>query len=147
MKDTLKPGIRHEHRFRVPASKTVPALYPEADAFRQMPEVFATGFMVGLIEWACIEAVNPHLDWPAEQTVGTHIDVSHEAATPPGFEVTVRVELVSVEGRRLGFVVEAHDGADTIARGRHERFVIDRAKFDARLAAKRAAAAAPARPD
>lgn len=147
MKDTLKPGIRHEHRFRIPVSKTVPALYPEADAFRQMPEVFATGFMVGLIEWACIEAVRPHLDWPAEQTVGTHIDVSHAAATPPGLEVTVRVELVSVERRKLGFAVEADDGIDLITRGRHERFVIDRAKFDARVAAKREAAKAPASPD
>jgi hypothetical protein len=46
-----------------------------------MPEVFATGFLVGLLEWTCIQAVNPHIDWPREQTVGTHVNVSHEAAT------------------------------------------------------------------
>ncbi|MBI1285258.1 MAG: thioesterase [Thiobacillus sp.] len=137
MKDTLKPGIRHAHTFRVPSSKTVPALYPESEEFVAMPEVFATGFLVGLLEWACIKAVNPHLDWPQEQTVGTHIDVSHEAATPPGLEVTANVELIAVEGRKLVFAVEAHDGIDLISRGRHERFVIDRERFDARLGAKR----------
>ncbi|MFP5403746.1 MAG: thioesterase family protein [Gammaproteobacteria bacterium] len=137
MKDTLKPGIRTQHTFTVPPSKTVPALYPESDEFVAMPEVFATGFLVGLLEWACIKAINPHLDWPREQSVGTHIDVSHEAATPPGLTVTVTVELVAVEGRRLSFNVEAHDGVDVISRGRHERFVIDKAKFDARVGAKR----------
>lgn len=139
MKDTLKPGISYTHTFTVPPAKTVPALYPEAEEFRVMPEVFATGFLVGLIEWACIKAVNPHLNWPNEQTVGTHIDLSHEAATPVDFTVSARVELVAVEGKKLVFDVEAHDGKDRIARGRHERFVIDREKFDARLAAKRAA--------
>ena len=84
MKETLQAGITYEHRFLVSASKTVPALYPEAEEFLAMPEVFATGYLVGFLEWACIRAINPHLDWPAEQTVGTHIDVSHEAATPPG---------------------------------------------------------------
>lgn len=137
MKDSLKPGLRYEHRFVVPASKTVPALYPEAEEFVAMPDVFATGFLVGFLEWACIKCVNPHLDWPREQTVGTHIDVSHEAATPPGLEITATVELVAVEGRKLMFTVEAHDGLDTISRGRHERFVIDRERFDAKVSLKK----------
>jgi len=136
MKDTLKPGIRYEHKFVVPPSKTVPALYPEAEEFVAMPEVFATGFLVGFLEWACIKAVNPHIDWPREQTVGTHIDVSHEAATPPGLEVTAKVELVKVDGRQLFFVVEAYDGVDRISRGRHERFVIDKARFEAKVGEK-----------
>jgi fluoroacetyl-CoA thioesterase len=137
MKQSLKPGLRYVHTFRVPPSKTVPALYPESDEFVAMPEVFATGFLVGFLEWACIKAINPHLDWPREQSVGTHIDVSHEAATPPGLEVTAKVELIAVEGRKLVFAVEAHDGVDLISRGRHERFVIDRERFDARLGTKR----------
>jgi fluoroacetyl-CoA thioesterase len=143
MKADLQPGLSHELRYRVPAAKTVPALYPESPAFRAMPEVFATGFLVGFIEWACIEALMPYLDWPAEQTVGTHIDVSHSAATPPGLEVTARVRLVEIDGRRLVFEVEADDGVDVIARGRHERFVIQRDKFDQRVAekARRAASA------
>lgn len=137
MKETLKPGIRYAHTFTVPRSKTVPALYPESDEFVAMPEVFATGFLVGFLEWACIKAINPHLDWPQEQTVGTHIDVSHEAATPPGLEVTATVELIAVEGRKLVFAVEAHDGIDLISKGRHERFVINKEKFDAKLGTKR----------
>ena len=136
MKPSLKPGIKYEHRFVVPRSKTVPALYPESDEFAAMPEVFATGFLVGLLEWACIKAINPHLDWPAEQTVGTHINVSHSAATPPGFEVTVAVELLEVEGRRLLFAVRAHDGVEQISEGRHERFVINKERFDAKLRGK-----------
>lgn len=139
MKETLKPGIRYEHKFIVPQSKTVPALYPESEEFVQMPEVFATGFLVGFLEWACIRAINPHIDWPQEQTVGTHIDVSHEAATPPGLEVTATVELIAVEGRRLVFNVEAHDGVDLISKGRHERFVINKDKFVAKLGAKKGA--------
>ena len=125
MKDSLAAGIRYEHSFTVPSSKTVPALYPESPEFTEMPEVFATGFLVGFLEWACIMALKPHLDWPDEQTVGTHVDVSHEAATPPGLTVEATVELIEVDGKRLVFEVEAHD-----------RFVIDRGKFYARLAKK-----------
>jgi fluoroacetyl-CoA thioesterase len=136
MRETLKPGITHEHRFLVPETKTVPALYPESEEFQAMPEVFATGFLVGLLEWSCIKAINPHLHWPEEQTVGIHIDVSHEAATPPGMEIRVNVELLEVDGRRLLFRVEAHDGVDLISQGRHERFVINKEKFDAKVSEK-----------
>ena len=62
----------------MPANKTVPNLYPEAEDFVVMPEVFATGYMVGLIEWTCIQLVNEHLDWPAEMTLGIHVDISHD---------------------------------------------------------------------
>ena len=137
MKDTLKPGLEYTHSFRIGPNKCVPSLYPEAEEFVAMPEVFATGFMVGFLEWACIKALNPHIDGPKEQTVGTHINVSHCAATPPGMEVTAKVRLVEVDGRRLRFEVEAHDGADLIAKGDHERFVIDRERFDKNLEAKK----------
>jgi fluoroacetyl-CoA thioesterase len=136
MKDTLQPGIRHEHRFVVTQSQTVPQLYPEAEEFAAMPAVLATGFLVGFLEWACILAVNPHLDWPREQTLGTHIDISHEAATPPGLELTATVELVEVHGRRLVFAVEASDGVDVVSRGHLERVVVTRDAFDTRLQAK-----------
>src|SRR5271169_200766 len=133
MKETLKPGIKYEHKFLVPLSKTVPALYPESEEFVVMPEVFATGFLVGFLEWACIKAIKPHLDWPQEQSLGTHIDVSHLAATPPGLEVTASVELIAVDGRKLIFAVEAHDGVELISKGRHERFIINKEKFDAKV--------------
>ena len=140
MKPSLSAGLAHEMRFTVPPTKTVPHLYPEATEFQQMPLVFATGFLVGLLEWACIQAVMPHLDWPREQTVGTHIDVSHSAATPPGMTVTVRAHLTGIDGRRLTFEVQAHDGQDLISRGTHERFVIDADRFRAKAAAKAASA-------
>ncbi|TMJ41307.1 MAG: thioesterase [Alphaproteobacteria bacterium] len=62
MKDSLKPGVSHRFVYRVPREKTVPFLYPEAPAFQAMPEVFATGYMVGLMEWASVELLKPHLD-------------------------------------------------------------------------------------
>ena len=136
MKDTLRPGLTHQHKFTVTDSKTVPYLYPESDMFREMPEVLATGFMVGLLEWACRELIRPHLDWPAEQSLGTHVNFSHLAATPPGLTVTVDVKLESVEGRKLVFSVKAHDGVDTISTGTHERVIIDEARFLSKLALK-----------
>ena len=138
MKDTLKIGIKTTHTFVVPQNKTVPALYPEAAEFVAMPEVFATGFLVGFLEWACIKLVNPHLDWPQEQTVGTHINVSHQAATPHGLRVTANVELIKIDGRKLTFKVEAHDDVELISAGTHQRFIIDREKFNAKVATKKA---------
>lgn len=136
MKESLQPGITYEHRFTVTENKLVPALYPEAEEFQVMPAVFATGYMVGFLEWACLKAVIPHIDWPQEQTVGTHVNVSHEAATPAGVEVIARVELTEIDGRRLRFRVEGYDESGLIARGTHERFVIDKARFDASLTAR-----------
>jgi fluoroacetyl-CoA thioesterase len=139
MKTSLRPGLKHEFRYVVAESKTVPHLYPESEMFRTMPPVFATGFMVGLIEWACIDAMQPHLD-PGEQSVGTDVRLSHSAATPPGLTVTVQVTLDRVEGRKLSFSVSAHDGVDAISQGTHERFVVDAARFLKKVQEKAAAA-------
>ena len=136
MRDTLKPGLTYRFQFRVPPSKTVPHLYPESAMFQEMPEVLATGFMVGLMEWACIEALRPHLDWPREQSLGTQVNFSHLAATPPGFTVTVDVRLDKIEGRKLAFSLSAHDGVDKISEGTHERVVIDAARFNAKMGEK-----------
>jgi fluoroacetyl-CoA thioesterase len=135
MKVTLKPGLIHRFAYRVPQNKTVPHLYPEVADFQAMPNVFATGFMVGLMEWTCMQLLAPHLD-PGEGSVGVHIDVSHTAATPPGLTVTVDAECVAVDGLRVTFKVAAHDGLDSIGEGRHERFVVAWEKFNARLARK-----------
>jgi fluoroacetyl-CoA thioesterase len=140
MKESLQPGLSFEFKFTVPENKTVPHLYPESPEFQEMPKVLATGYMVGLFEWACIQALNPHLDWPREQTVGIGVQLSHLAATPPGLTVTVRVKLEKVEGRKLTFFIEADDEVDLISEGYHERFVIDAAKFNAKAAAKAEAA-------
>src|SRR4051812_7632739 len=103
MKSSLQPGLTFDFRFTVPESKTVPHLYPESAAFQDMPHVFATGYLVGLMEWACIEALRPHLDWPREQSLGTHVNFSHVAATPPGRTVTVHAHLDRIDGRKLYF--------------------------------------------
>ena len=136
MKSTLKPGLTHEFKFKIPEDKTVPYLYPEAPELQEMPKVLATGFMVGLFEWTCIQAINPHIDWPREQTVGIDIKLSHLAATPPDLSVIVKVLLEQVEGRKLVFSIVAEDGIDKISEGTHHRFIIDAAKFNAKLAAK-----------
>jgi fluoroacetyl-CoA thioesterase len=140
MKETLRPGLRHELSYRVPVHKTVPALYPESPEFQAMPEVFATGFLVGLVEWTCIQALLPYLDWPREQSVGTRVELSHTAPTPPGMTVTATVTLREVEGRRLVFDVEARDGVELVCQGRHERVVIDAGRFAKRVAEKAARA-------
>lgn len=136
MKDTLKPGLTFEYSYKVPENKTVPHLFPEIPEGRVMPEVFATGYLVGLIEFACINFINPHIDWPEEQTVGIAVDINHTAATPPGFMVTIKGTLEKVEGRKLTFSIEAFDGVDKISKGFHERFVIEADKFKASVAKK-----------
>ena len=78
MKDTLKVGDKHVFTFTVTEAQTVPALYPQSADFTTMPSVFATGFMVGLMEWACIDALRPHLD-DGEGSLGIAINVSHSA--------------------------------------------------------------------
>ena len=131
MKDTLKPGLTFNFKYTVPEDKTVPHLFPDMAELQNMPRVFATGYMVGLFELACIKAINPHIDWPNEQTVGIHVHLSHSAATPPGFTVTVKGNLERIEGRKLTFSIKADDGVDTISEGTHERFIINASKFNA----------------
>jgi fluoroacetyl-CoA thioesterase len=142
VRETLRPGLEGIYRYRVPESKTVPRIYEEAADFQMMPRVLATGYMVALVEWACIELIKPHLDWPREQSLGTHVDLSHTAATPPGLTIEIRTRLAAVEGRKLTFAVSAHDGIDAITEGRHERHVIDAARFNAKVEAKVAKVAA-----
>ncbi len=138
MKETLKPGIRFEWQTTVPQRSVVPALFGEHTEFaQQMPEVLATGYMVGLMELACTQAIIPHMDWPQEQSLGTHVSFSHLAATPPGMTLTVRGELIEVDGRRVRFRVEAWDGLDKISEGEHERTIVSAEKFHVRLAEKK----------
>ena len=77
----------------------------------------------------------PHLD-AGEGSLGTHVDVSHLAATVPGQTVKVDVEVAEVKGRKLVFKVRAHDGIDLIGEGRHERVVVAWDRFNAKVAEK-----------
>lgn len=140
MKASLRDGLVFEFKYTVPESKTVPHVYPESELFRSMPAVFATAYMIGLVEWACMEALQPHLD-PGEQSVGTDVRISHTAATPPGLTITVEVKVEKVLGRRVGFSVALHDGIEAIGGGTHERFIIDPSRFTARVKEKAVRAA------
>ena len=140
MRPSLKPGLRFSFSYQVPRERTVPYLLPESPEFGQMPSVLATGYMVGLFEWACIQALKPYLDWPREQSVGIEVCLSHLAATPPGLIVTISGELISMEGKRLEFAMQGHDGVELISSGTHRRYLIDAARFKEKAAAKQAAA-------
>ena len=139
MKPTLQPGATYTHTFVVPSDKTVPHLYPEAPEFATMPEVFATGYMVGLMEWACMKVLAPHLD-DGEGSLGVAIDVDHAAATLPGQTITVVASCIEVNGRKIKFQVTAHDGIDRIGSGTHGRAVVPWDRFKAMANAKAAKA-------
>lgn len=143
MESKLAAGRKAQLTFIVTDDKTVPHLYPESADFRSMPGVFATGFMVGLMEWACLELLKPYLG-PGEGSLGIHINVSHIAATLPGQTVTVNVRCTAVSGRRVSFEVVAHDGIEKIGEGTHERMIVPWDVFKSRVAAKaKAAGVAP----
>lgn len=141
MKPTLKPGMKHRFAFTVPENKTVPHLYPEVRDFQAMPAVFATGYLVGLFEWTCMQLLEPHLE-EGEGSLGVQIEMTHTAATPPGMTITVEVECLEVDGPRARFSISAHDGIDGIGKGTHERFVVKWDRFNAKLAEKRKKATA-----
>jgi fluoroacetyl-CoA thioesterase len=98
--------------------------------------VLATPEMVRLMERASVAAVD-HLLPSGQRTVGIHVDVRHLAATPAGMRVTARSELVTVEGRKLTFYVEAHDEVEKVGEGIHERMIIDLDRFRSRVESKR----------
>ncbi len=138
MHPELKPGLSFEWQTIVPARASVPKLFGEHTVFAlDMPDVLATGYMVGLMELACTQGIMPYMDWPNEQSLGTHVSFSHLAATPPGMTLTIKGEVIGVEGRRVRFRVEAWDGLDKISEGEHERAVITPDKFLDRLAEKK----------
>ena len=97
--------------------------------------VLGTPWLIAHLEFTCRNSVKLLLD-EGYDTVGTHVDVHHLAATPMGMQVIFRSELVGMEGSRLRFKVEAFDERDKVAEGTHERAIINVAKFATRLQAK-----------
>ena len=97
--------------------------------------VLATPRMIALMEQAAVNAVQSEL-LPGQTTVGTRLDVTHDAATPIGLKVWAEAELTAVEGRKLTFAVTAFDEREKIGGGTHERFIIKPEKFVARAEAK-----------
>jgi len=137
MKESLQHGLTFTHRYQVPMEKTVPYVFQESELFQEMPPVFATAFMVGLMEWACMEALRPYME-TGEISLGTNICVSHSAATPPDMQVEVDVTLLEVNGSRTKWSIVARDEREVIGKGTHERFTINRDKFRGIVAQKAA---------
>ena len=99
--------------------------------------VFATPWMIALMENAAVNAVQAALA-PDEGTVGTRLDVTHDAATPIGMRVWAEAEVTAVEGRKLTFAVSAWDEAEKIGGGTHERFIIKPERFLLKAQGKKA---------
>jgi predicted thioesterase len=100
--------------------------------------VYATPMLVRDIEITCREALLPHLD-PGEDSVGTRVEIDHLAPSLLGATVTIAARAAELKGRGVVFEVTATDGAETVCRGRHSRFVVDVAKTKQRLQEKRRA--------
>jgi len=126
----LQPGLVHEFSITVQESDSTRALGEDT-----LPVVLSTPRLIAYLEGAAHHAILPHLD-EGQTSVGVLVNVRHLAATPLGMKARFRAELVAVEGRRLRFRVEAWDEVEKIAEGEHERFIIDRARFEERLAQK-----------
>jgi predicted thioesterase len=94
--------------------------------------VLATPVMINLIEEAALDAVEGALP-EGKQSLGTHLEVSHIAATPTGMRVRATAELVEIDGRKLTFAVRAEDEVDLIGEGTHTRVVVTADTFSARV--------------
>lgn len=127
---SLRPGLRGHAKAVVDGARTARAVGSGS------AEVFATPMMIALMEAAAVDCVAAHLA-PGETSLGTHVDVSHRAATPLGGAVEATAELVEVNGRSLVFRVEARDGQGLIGEGRHMRSVVDEARFMLKVNSKR----------
>ncbi len=125
----LTPGLTGEMSVTVTEDLTATALGSGS------VQVYSTPALVALLEAAAIEALAGHLP-DGMTTVGVRVDVRHLAATPVGQTVTARATLREVDGRRLVFDVAAQDPVEPVAEGTHERFIVDRARFESRAAAK-----------
>jgi fluoroacetyl-CoA thioesterase len=129
----IEPGLVMEFSKTVEEGDTA-----RASAGDSLPPVLSTPKLIGLLEQAAHTALLPHLA-EGQGSVGALVNVRHLAATPVGMQVRIRAEVMEVDGRRVRFKVEAWDAVDKIAEGEHDRFIIDRARFNERLEKKRGA--------
>jgi fluoroacetyl-CoA thioesterase len=132
MKTTLKVGLSSTERFTVDEARCIGFMGKEG-------MVYATPRMVLDVEHACRNLLLEHLD-DGEDSVGAHVSIDHLAATPIGLDVTIDVRLVDIEKRRVTFEFSVRDSVEDCGRGKHVRFVVDKAKSFERIKAKRAKA-------
>ena len=111
----LQPGL--EHQFTVVVDDSLAVKHAGGEG------VFSSPSMIGLMEQACLQAVQPVLG-DDHTTVGFEVHVKHFAATPKGKSVTIRAELVDIDGRKLRFKVDAHDEVQQVGGGIHRRAIV-----------------------
>jgi fluoroacetyl-CoA thioesterase len=132
MKSTLQVGLTFTKRILVDEGRCIGFMGKEG-------MVYATPRMVSDVEHACRDFLLEHLD-EGEDSVGAHVSIDHLAATPPGLEVTIDVRIVEVDKRRVTFEFSVRDPIEECGRGKHVRFVADKARSFERIKAKRAKA-------
>ena len=125
----IEPGLSGSAELMVAEEHTAPRIGSGK------VHVLATPVMINLIEAAALAAIE-HLLPEGHQSLGTHLDVRHIAATPVGMRVTAVAEVLRLEGRTVYFRVEARDEKDLIGDGTHERVIVNVAKFDERVQRK-----------
>lgn len=124
----IKVGDTHEFRYTVPGDKAVPDLFPESADFAAMPRVFATGFFVGLIEWACMDHLRASLPEGAI-SLGVGVDITHDAPATKGAQLLVVATVTKLGKRSAEWSVEV-TAADTVqGTGLHKRVLVDRTQF------------------
>ena len=128
MKATLQPGLKHTAKMEVTRDRTI-------DFMGEKARVYATPMLVRDIEVACRNLLLQHLD-AGEDSVGTRVELDHLAASLQGMPITLEVEITAVNKRAVTFTVVGSDGIDTICRATHNRFVVDTAATEQRLADK-----------
>jgi fluoroacetyl-CoA thioesterase len=129
MKSTLVPGLKFEVQHRVVTQELLSTIYPSG------PPVFATPFLLSLMEQAAAQAIHSHLD-AGEESVGYDFNFKHLAPTPVGATVIATAEVTAVDKNMVTFAIEARDNADVISRGTHVRAVIDMERFLKRVKRK-----------
>ena len=127
--DNIPIGATHEEKILVTGDVAIDFLGLEG------ARVLATPHMIGWMERTCRDAVLPLLD-AGHDTVGTHVDVHHLAATPMGMTVTFKAEVIGLQGRRVNFRVEAWDEKEKCGEGTHERAIVNIARFTAKMQGK-----------
>ncbi len=128
MKSSLQPGVSTTVRVSIDRERTI-------DFMGEKARVYATPMLVRDIEVGCRELLLQHLD-AGEDSVGTRVELDHTGATLMGMNVELQITIAEVAGRSIGFEVSGSDGIDAICKCRHQRFVVDVAKTEQRLAAK-----------
>jgi fluoroacetyl-CoA thioesterase len=128
MKPSLQPGVATTAHVAIDRERTI-------DFMGEKARVYATPMLVRDIEVACRELLLAHLD-AGEDSVGTRVELDHTGATLMGMKVELQVRIAEVQGRSVTFEVSGSDGIDAICTCRHQRFVVDVAKTEQRLAAK-----------